>query len=381
MLAIIHAELVLPDRLIPDATVLCEDGVILDFGKNLAVPEGAEIVDAEGLYVGPGFVDIHTHAGGNISFFDDPEAACRAALQGGATTVFPTLYFNRNSEEMVADLDVVLKANEKGLLPNFGGFYTEGPYMNENHGADRYTAPWAGPVLREKYLPVLEKAGAWARVWVLAPEKGADQLFPFMEDARKYSPNVCFAVGHSAAEAEEVDAFVENGLTIGTHHTDAVGYLSKYPECRTSGVIEAVQRNDEVYAELICDKFGLHVPPYMIRLTRKIKGKDKIILITDAASFPGGVILPEYEKYVDLSFDFNGELSGSKLTMEQACRNYVVHTGAGVVETFLAAATNPAKATKLHDRGIIRKGKRADFVICDDFFHVSRVISAGKVVE
>jgi len=381
MLAIIHAELVLPDRLVPDATVLCDNGVIVDYGKDVAVPKDAEILDAEGLYVGPGLIDIHCHSAGNISYFDDPVTSCRSALEHGATTVFPTLYFNLTGEEMIRDMDVVLKANEKGLIPNFGGFYTEGPYMNENHGADRHTAPWAGEVLREKYLPVLEKAGEWARVWALAPEKGADALFPFMEDARRCSPKVCFAVGHSEAEAWQVDEFIENGLTIATHHTDAVGYLSKYPECRTSGVVEAVQRNDGVYAELICDEHGVHVDPYVIRLTRKIKGKDKLILITDAACFAGACIREDRKKYRDLSFDFNGELAGSKLTMADACRNFLIHSGASVVETFLAASTNPAKATHLTDRGIIRKGKKADLVVCDDMFRLSAVVLNGKVVK
>ena len=75
MLAIINATLVMPDYFIPNASILMEDGKIVDFGKKLSIPENAEILDAKGQYVGPGLVDIHTHADGETWFYDDPEKA------------------------------------------------------------------------------------------------------------------------------------------------------------------------------------------------------------------------------------------------------------------------------------------------------------------
>lgn len=69
MLAVINATIVMPDHLIPDGVILCENDRIIDFGEKLTVPFGAEVYDAKGLYVGPGLIDIHTHSGGGSYFF------------------------------------------------------------------------------------------------------------------------------------------------------------------------------------------------------------------------------------------------------------------------------------------------------------------------
>ena len=88
MTAIKNATLIMRDHFIPDAVLLVEDGKIVDFGeaRKLAIPEGAEIIDAEGAYVGPGFVDIHTHSDGYVFFQDEPERASQHHLKHGTTT-------------------------------------------------------------------------------------------------------------------------------------------------------------------------------------------------------------------------------------------------------------------------------------------------------
>ena len=91
MTAIINATLVMRDHFIPDAVLLIEDGKIVDFGeaRKLAVPEGAKIIDAGGNYVGPGFIDIHTHSDGKVFFYEDPTVA-KHHLAHGSTTILPT---------------------------------------------------------------------------------------------------------------------------------------------------------------------------------------------------------------------------------------------------------------------------------------------------
>ena len=82
------------DHLIPGATVLMENGLISAFGKekDIKVPENAEVIDAEGLYVGPGLIDIHTHAADNLWIFEEPEKTSRYMLSHGVTGVLPALY-------------------------------------------------------------------------------------------------------------------------------------------------------------------------------------------------------------------------------------------------------------------------------------------------
>ena len=98
MLAIVNATIVLRDHLIPDGVILIDGDRIADFGEKLSVPDGAEVIDACGDYVGPGLIDIHTHAQDRTWFYEDPEKAGRIALEHGVTTVLPVVYFNKNKK-------------------------------------------------------------------------------------------------------------------------------------------------------------------------------------------------------------------------------------------------------------------------------------------
>ena len=189
-----------------------------------------------------------------------------------------------------------------------------------------------------------------------------------------------FAVAHSAASPQEIEALIPYGLRIGTHHTNATGDRPKYPECRGVCVDETVNYNDSIYAELICDSMGIHVDPYMLRLVRKIKGDDKVVLISDAYACDGP-IPPGYDGVDDINFDWEGEIAGSKMTLDISCRNMMKHTGASIVDVFKFASYNPARAVGFYDRGEIRKGLRADLVIVDHWMKVNKVIFKGELQE
>ena len=378
MIAIQNATLVMRDHLIPDAVILLDNGKIADFGpmRKVSTPEGCEVIDAKGLYVGPGLVDIHTHAGGGHWFYDEPELAARFNLEHGTTSVLATLYFNMPQAALVEQAITVQKAMRTPEGANIAGFYMEAPYMNPKFGADRENNPWKGPICKEEYQPVIDQVGTDAKVWVIAPER--ENIQQFVLDALAANPTVRFSVGHSEASPQQIEALVPYGLCIGTHHTNATGDLPKYPECRGVCVDETVNYNNAIYAEMICDSMGIHVDPYMRRLIRKIKGEDRLILISDACVFDGPI--PEgYEGVTDLCFDFAGEIAGSKLTLEVACRNMMKHTGASIVDVFRYASYNPSRAVGLLDRGEIRKGLRADLVITDHNMNIRSVILGGEV--
>ena len=380
MTAIINATLVMKDHLITDGVLLYEDGKIVDFGekRNMVLPEGCETIDAEGLFVGPGLVDMHNHSGGGHWFYDEPIEAAQFNLEHGTTSVLATLYFNMNGEQLVEQAKCVQDAMKKPEGANIAGFYMECPYMNPKFGADRENNPWKGPINKDEYQPIIDQVGTDAKVWVLAPER--ENILQFVLDARKNNPTVKFAVGHSEASPQQIEALIPYGLCVGTHHTNATGDLPKYPECRGVCVDETVNYNNAIYAEMICDSRGIHVDPYMQRLIRKIKGEDKLVLISDSCVFDGPI--PEgYEGVTDLCFDFEGEIAGSKLTLEVACRNMMKHTGASIVDVFRYASTNPSNAVGFTDRGLIAKGRRADLIFVDNWMNVKKVILEGKVVK
>jgi len=380
MLAITNAVLIMRDHLIPEATILLEDGLIKDFGlmKDVTIPADCEVIDAEGLFVGPGLVDIHNHAGNGHWFYDEPIEAAQFNLEHGTTTILACLYFNMNGQQLVEQAACVKEAMAKPEGASIAGFYMECPYMNPKFGADRENNPWKGPIKKEEYQPLIDAVGTDAKVWVLAPER--ENILQFVLDARKNNPTVRFSVGHSEASPQQIEALMPYGLCIGTHHTNATGDRVFYPEVRGVCVDETVNYNREIYAELICDSRGIHVDPYMLRLIRKIKGEDRIMLISDACVFDGP-IPPGYDGVTDLCFDFAGEIAGSKLSLDVACRNMMKHTGASIVDVFRYASYNPSRAIGMLDRGEIAVGKRADLVIADHWMNVKTVILGGNKVK
>lgn len=381
MLAITNCTLVMRDHLIEDAALLCENGLIVDFGKNLTIPADATILDGETNYLAPGFVDIHTHAGLDSWFYENPEQASENLLNEGVTTVLPALYPKFDKKELVEKTLLIRQAVEQGDFPNFGGFYMEGPYLNPDFGSsdkDGITGNlWSGKILKEDYQPLIDACGEYVKVWCVAPER--ENIISFVSDAKKANNNVVFAVAHSIAEPEQIEALIPYGLCIGTHHTNATGTLQKYPECRTSCVDETVLYNSSIYAEIISDKYGVHVDPYMQRLTKNIKGIEKIILISDACTYD---FTPpkELAHITDLCIDHLGEIQGSKITLPQGAKNWMIHTGAGLPEIFTVASYNPAHAVGLLDRGEIKKGLRADLVLIDSKISVKKVIFNGSIL-
>ena len=379
MIAIKNATLVMRDHFIPDAVIMMEGGAIVGFGemRRTTIPEGCEVFDAEGLYVGPGFVDIHTHSDGRVFFQDDPVTASRHHLSHGTTTLLPALYYSMDTSAYLKAIETLRAAMKDPACANIAGFYMEGPYLNPKFGCDRESNPWRGPVDREKHLPIIEAAGDLAKVWALAPER--ENIMEFVLDAKAKNPSAVFSVAHSEASPEQIEAIMPYGLKIGTHHLNATGTLQKYPECRTPCVDETVYANREIYAELICDSMGIHVDPYLLRLTRKIKGDDRVILISDAYACDGPI--PEgYDGVDDINFDHTGEIAGSKMTLDIACRNMIKHTGASLVDVFNFASYNPSRAVGFTDRGEIAIGKRADLVVTDHKMGVKQVFIGGKPI-
>ena len=377
--AITNTTLVMTDHLIPGATLVMEDGKIVDFGKKINT-DGMDVIDAKGGYTGPGLMDIHTHAGNRVRFNNEPYGPAAFLLQHGVTDIFPAMSYGRNAEQLVEDIKRCKEAMTSGKAPNITGLYMEGPYLNVNFGAGRVNHPWAPTVALERFKAVVDEAFDVTRMWCIAPER--ENIDEFVNYVKEKDPNALFSVAHSEAEPWMIERFMPMGLVNVTHHTNATGTIQKYPECRSACVDETALYNDELYTELICDKIGIHVQPYILRLTKKIKGDDKIILISDATDGAGPI--PEKGDYTgadDLNFDFEGEISGTRITLDRACYNMMVHTGASLCQVFKYASTNPAKMLRYTDRGRIAVGNVANLITVDHEFNVLDVYLYGKKVK
>ncbi len=378
MKAIINAVLVMKDHYIPDGVLLMQDGRITDYGtaKTVAVPDGCDIIDAKGKFVGPGLIDIHTHADGETYFHEDPAKCCKTLLKHGVTSVLPALFYSMNKREHLDAIEKFKKGIADGSCKNILGVYMEGPYLNPDFGCDKEKNVWKDAIRVEDYAEVVDAAKDLAKVWCVAPER--EGILEFVQYVKKEIPGIVFSVAHSEATPAQIEALMPYGLKLGTHHTNATGTLENYPEVRGVCVDETVNYNDGIYAELICDSMGVHVHPYMLRLIKKIKGQDKIILIADAFVADGPPIAG-LEDAKDINFDWGGDIAGSKLTLDVACHNMMVHTGGSVCDVFRYASLNPARLLNLPDLGEIRKGNVANLVIVDEWFNVQETILRGEL--
>jgi len=377
--AITNTTVVMTDHLIPNGVIVIEDGKIADFGKAGKISvDGLETVDAKGGYTGPGLIDIHTHAGAGTFFYEDPEFAAEKILEHGVTDVLPALYYNMTKDELIKSAAKIRAAKESGRAKNIIGLYMEAPYLNLKFGCNREQNPWGAAVAKENFKEIVDATYDLAKVWCLAPER--ENIDEFVDYVREKNPNAVFSVAHSEAEPWQIERLIPKGLRNATHHLNATGTLQKYPECRTPCVDETALYNDSMYCELICDKVGIHVDPYLLRLVQKIKGDDKIILIADAF-VEHGPVPPGYEGADDINFDNTGEIAGSNMILDGSCRNMMVHTGASLCQVFKYASTNPATLIGLTDRGRIAKGYRANLITVNHEFTVEAVYLGGEKVR
>lgn len=382
MICIENARLVLEEGILEDGALLIQGGRIAALGPkgSFGVPEGTERVDAGGRYLGPGFVDLHVHGGGGHRFPLEPEAAAAHFLARGETSVLATFYHDMTPAEMLEGFGRVRAAMAAGGAGGaIRGVYMEGPYMNPKFGASPEKNLWRGPIRPEDYEPLVDAAGDLVRVWAVAPER--EGLEPFLRYAGKANPGCVFAVGHSEASPEQIEALRGYGISLQTHCMDATGRVPRWRGTRGCGPDEWCLTQKDVYAELISDSLGVHVDPTLQKLIRAVKGPDRVILITDG--FVSAEPSPERLRHVtDLCFDRNGDLNGSLLTLDAAARNYMRHTGASIREAFLAASANPARAAGLYgDLGSLAQGKRADLVLADDRMEIGGVWLGGRRIS
>ena len=380
MLCFKNANLVLENGILWDAILLIDGDRIINFGteQSVKIPEGAEVIDAEGAYIGPGFVDIHIHGGGTTNIYEDPIPTVSYYLDHGTTTILPSPSYGLPYEQFLTAIKTVKSVlTNGGAAKAIGGFYMEGPYMNPEYGAGAWHNPWRHPIDPKEYTVLVDEAGDLARVWAVAPER--EGLEEFMQYAKSVNPNVVFSVGHSEATPAQIIKLKKYGIQLQTHSMNATGRLPVPKGTRSAGPDEFCMISPDIYTELICDSCGIHVSADIQRLILHCKGVDKVILITDATTKRREN--PEELRHItDLNFDERGNLSGSRLTMDAACRNIMTHTNCGITQAFLMAARNPARVIGMdHDIGTIEVGKKANLVMVDHKFNVKMTILEGEI--
>ena len=378
-LAITNCDAVLEDGILWDAVILISENRIFSVGKksDVTIPEGAEVIDAKGRYVGPGFVDLHVHGGDgkNINFMTKEVADYY--LGYGTTSILASPWYKLDFETFLSAIKSVKEAMKDA--PTVKGLYMEGPYTNQKYGSHAAINPWERGIVDDEMKALVDEAGEYARVWTIAPE--LDGIRKFAEYAKKVNPDVVLAVGHSEATPMQIKALGRYKPTLATHTTNATGRINHHAGIVGYGPDEFSLKDNDVYCELISDSVGVHVHREIEQLILHAKGVDKICLITDGSCYSNPT--PEcFRDVTDINFSPAGEVAGSKLTMNAACKNVMSHTRVGITEAFLMASRNPARVIGLdYDIGTVEAGKIADLVIVDDKFNVEGVILGGRRVK
>lgn len=374
-----NAQVVLENGIIWDGVILIENGKIQKVGNrhNIDIPEDANVIDANGSYVGPGFVDIHVHGGAGQRLFSEPEKVAAHFLKHGETSILATWSGAYTYEETLQGICNVKKA--MGTVKNIKGINMEGPYFNTGYGAWANTDKWySGKIDEKHYKTMVDELGDVVKLWTIAPER--EGIMPFVEYARKVNPNVVFSVGHSEATPEEIrNLGTKYRPKLTTHLMNATGRKAVSHGVRGYGPDEYCLADPEMYAELISDSCGVHVHSDLQRMIVKNKGIHRVVLITDSTNYDGKNP-EEYAHIDDISFNHLGRIAGSKLTLNKACRNIMSHTNCGIAQAFVMASLNPAKVIGMDDEiGSIEPGKIADLVFVDDKFNVQKVMVDGKI--
>lgn len=383
MLYVTNAKILTPNGFVENVGMTVDDGKITAFTPKC--PENAEVLDCGGKLVIPGFIDIHLHGGGGFDFMDGSleafEEISKAHCLHGTTSMCPTTV-SCPLETMFAFFDLYEEAKSKGRYSDFIGVHLEGPFISMEfkgaHNPNYIITPDS-----ETLLKVLERGKGIITRISLAPElEHMDTAIPMIK-----SKGISVALAHSNTDCEGTLEAYAKGVDLITHLYCTTPSVRKINQKVHAGIIEAFYLADGMRAELIGD--GCHVPKQVIRLVHKLKGADKMCLITDAMRAAGtdvtesylGAIIPENRviiedgvaKLPDRSF-----YAGSIATMDRVFKNAVCNALLPVEEVSKIMSATPAKLAGVDKyKGILEVGYDADFLVIDGNMDVESVFVRG----
>jgi N-acetylglucosamine-6-phosphate deacetylase len=368
---IIGANLVLPTGTVSDSRLTID-------GTQITAQEtpGADVVDARGHWIVPGFVDIHNHGGGGAAFSgpaDDVLRAVHAHRAHGTTTLV--------ASTVTDDMDFLVK--QAGLLSELAeqgeiaGIHFEGPFISPCRKGAHSEALLRDPDPAE-VRKLIDAARGRARMVTLATELpgGIDSVRLLAEHG------VIAAVGHTDATYEQTVEAIEAGATVATHLFNAMPQIGH----RAPGPITALLEDERVTVELIND--GTHLHPASLQLAFHHAGAQRVAFITDAMDAAGvgdgryllGPLEVEVSDGVARLVE-GGSIAGSTLTMDRAFKRAVTVDRLPVQDVVAAISANPAKLLGMYDTvGSLEPGKDADLVVLDEHFDLKGVMRRGEWV-
>lgn len=377
----------LSDRILSGGEILrgavrAEDGVIRGIFPEPFPAD--EVLDLGSLFLAPGLVDLHTHGGGGHSFLTGDEneviGGCLYHLRHGVTSILPTLSA-APFPEMREAAGAIDRAGKSGLFPGrILGVHMEGPYLSARQCGAQCPL-FITPPKKEEYEALIRDLPGAVRRWTYAPENDPDGAFcRFLRDH-----GVLPSAGHTDAVYKDVKTAADNGMKLITHLYSCTSTVTRDHGFRRLGVIESAFLLDGIFCEIIAD--GRHLPPELIRMILKIKGEDRVALISDSLALAG---TGETEGTM-AGTDFIIEDGVCKLKDRSAFAGSIA-SGFDLIRVIRDDCGIPlARAVKMMTEvpstllglpvGKLEPGYRADLIAFDDALRLERAFVDGEPVS
>lgn len=378
LIQINNGKILTPNGWVLDHSLLIQDGKILDIAGSLPI-KGAEVVDARGMYIVPGYVAMNVYGAKGHTFTEGTKEAfdtiTKSHLMHGATTIFPTI--SPSDKDKIINIDKLcteLIQNEDSTIK---GLHVVGPYLSSDMTKEQYDVK--NPDAAE-YNEILDKAQSIKR-WDAAPELPGAEDFAKALRAKGILP----VISHTIAEYKEVLDGFNAGFTHTAQLYNAMPGFHKKREYKYEGTVESVYLIDDMTTEVIAD--GKHLPATILRLVYKIKGVEKLALVTAALAYADyeGEAHPDDNVYIE-----NGvckvkginHLAGSIATMDKLVQTMVLNVGTTLRDAVRMASETPAKIMGIYDQvGSLEKGKEANVLILNHHYEICGIWSKGKQVK
>ncbi|MBE7042106.1 MAG: N-acetylglucosamine-6-phosphate deacetylase [Ruminococcaceae bacterium] len=341
-----------------------ENGVIAEIGHNLS----GEGVDAEGLYVLPGFIDTHIHGANGVRISDKngdlSKITTFEATQG--VTGLAITSGSSQYDSLLKQFQMAAEAAKTAPGAKCLGIHAEGPFLSkERKGAmnvDNLIEP-----SREKLDCMIEAAGGLLKLITIAPDTEEGRALISYAVSR----GLTVSMGHTVSDYDTAMKGIEAGATRATHTFNAMKGLHH----REPNLLGAALTEDAITCEMICDFVHLH--PAIVKLIYRAKGADKICIISDSGHAAGmeidcfevdGIMRYVKDKVIRLA---DGTIAGSAMTMLDGVRHLVQTLEIPLEDVSKMVSLNPAKGLKMEDKtGSIGLGKCADLVLMDQQLNV-----------
>jgi N-acetylglucosamine-6-phosphate deacetylase len=385
---------VLPERVQSASLVVCGDTIASLGPIDGPIVEGAKVVDAGDGFIVPGFIDLHVHGGGGGDFMDGTVDSFTRALQANVrhgTTRMAITTTVATHEQILATLQLTRQFRLNPLMNGSRvlGAHFYGPYFRYEAKGAHPGAPIRPPVESEfvQYLDFAEDLVTAT----IAPEVAGAKEFVLACAAKGVRTNV----GHSWATFDQMRDAVEWGVRHVDHLYCAMSDKSKLrqfqPFPMQAGVLEATLYFDELTTEVITD--GIHLDAGLLLLALKIKGPDRLALVTDcsrALDMPDGnyMIGPQVggepimkRNGAGLMPDGKG-LASSVAGMDEMVKTFLRLTNRPLYEVIRMASLTPARIAGYEQQfGSLEVGKRADIILMDRDLNIKEVFIDGKALN